>query len=153
MRWPVVIMSALAAVLALGGVVAQFSAEPRQRWWVMALGLTLALFLIPAISGSDALAQGNERRRAADSGAVCRAGAGEPCDRVYRRPGYAADRRRGHEGLFGVERLQIVVPESGWNYESYETLDDALAAVQRGEISRGDRQLEDPGGAPACRHQ
>src|SRR5690606_26933722 len=29
---------------------------------------------------------------------------------------------------------KIVVPEAGWNYSTYPTLDDALAGLQNGEI-------------------
>ncbi len=135
MRWPVVIMSALAAVLALGGVVAQFSAEPRQRWWVMALGLTLALlFLIPAISGSDALA------RVMGCGVLLILALSAAPGQANRVIGFIvvlATLLIGVEvmkGFSASNAYKIVVPESGWNYESYETLDDALAAVQRGEI-------------------
>ena len=38
------------------------------------------------------------------------------------------------KGFAGSVNYKIVVPEAGWNYSTYQTLDDALAALQNGEI-------------------
>lgn len=134
MRWPVVIVAAAAAVCVAVGTVNQIRGGTR-RWWMFALGFALALlFLIPASSGREHLTQ------AMLCGVLLILALSVTPGPVSRSVGFVvvlAALLVGVEAMKGFAEsntYKIVVPEAGWNYSTYETLDDALAALQSGEI-------------------
>jgi NitT/TauT family transport system permease protein len=134
MRWPVVIVAAAAAVCVAIGSVVQLRGGTR-RWWLFALGFAVALlFLIPVGGGRELLTQ------AMLCGVLLIFALSVTPGTVSRSVGFVvvlAALLIGVEAMKGFAastNYKIVIPEAGWNYSTYPTLDDALAALQNGEI-------------------
>ena len=134
MRWPVVVFALASAACAAVGSLVQIRGGTR-RWWLFALGFAAALlFLIPAASGREYLTQ------AMLCGVLLILALSVAPGTVSRSVGFVvvlAALLIGVEAMKGFAEsnaYKIVVPEAGWDYRTYPALDDALAALQDGEI-------------------
>lgn len=134
MRWPVVLIAAAGLLCAAVGSLAQMRGGTR-RWWVFALGFAVTLlFLIPAAGGRDLLTQ------AMLGGVLMILALSVTPGTVSRTVGFVVVLAAL---MIGVETMKsfaesynykIVIPEAGWDYRTYPALDDALAALEAGEI-------------------
>lgn len=134
-RWPIVGIAVASAVFALIGVFLQTRPEPHRRWWLLSLGLSvLLLFLIPTVDDSSALAT------AMFCGVLLIFALMIAPGQVSRVVGFIVVLSalligvEAMKGFSAANGYKIVIAQPPWTYQTYDTLDAAVAAVQAGEV-------------------